>query len=376
MRINRVVAAALCAVVLGMVGCAKEEPSLIAGAAEESFRAWMAKYDPVAERKENGIYLRFVERGTSTHTPTADKSWLQLNYTMCALSGLVGETRSSKEAKLLDTWVEITHFVDDLLPYYAQYRSNYSQICEGLRSAFQYLRPGDSVRIYIPTHLGYLTSTDERGINKNSGYLGESTAYLDRPCYFDLRVNEVIDDPKMWEQQIVQRYAWDRWGVASADSVINGVYMRLLHDDGLTIPITIDSTVRYYYATRFLGNHLIHSNVQAVIRKAKYFYYQSPASNWVVEPIGFTPSDFTPSNTTSTESDTTYRKILAKVLLKAKAGQTIEWITTSAQLPNGSIGNLSAIPQMLPYEPRRMQMRLLRWDEKEDQSKYDWSLLY
>lgn len=373
MTINRVVAAALCAVGLAIVGCAKESPSLVSGVAEETFRAWLAKYDPTAERKENGIYLRFVERGTGTVVPTADKSWLRLNYTLYAMDGVVGETRSDKVAKLLDTWSAITHFVDDMLPYYSRTYSNYSQICEGLRSAFQYLRVGDSVRIYIPASLGYFAATSEKGMSVNSGYVGENTTgYLDRPCYFDVRVNEVIDDPAVWEQKMVERYV-QRWNIPASDSVIRGVYMRVIQDNTNTTPITVDSSVRYYYATRFLDNHLIRTNVEKVLYQAKYLYSDSPAWGWSQDPSTFTPADF---SGTGSQTDSTYRRVLAKVLPKAKSGQAIEFVTISAQVASGNVGQLNATPQILPYQPRRMQLRLLRWDEKEDQTKYDWKLFY
>ena len=355
-----------------VAGCANEAPPVASGAAEESFKAWMAKYDPAAEAKESGIYLRFVERGAVPITPQADKSWIRANYTLYSLNGVVGETRSDTVAKVIDSWSPITHFIDDLLPYYSKVYADYPKICEGLRSAFQYLRPGDSVRIYIPAHLGYLSGSSPKGMNVNSAYGGETLGYLDRPCYFDMRVSEVINDMSAWEQRAVESYVHS-WGIPGSDSVVRGVYMRVLEDDPKGAQITKDSTIRYYYAARFLDHHLIRSNVLKVIEKAKYFYYASPADDWDLGEVTYAPADF---DGTSTPTDSTYRALLSKVLLKAKTGQTIEVVATSRLIPLGTSGDASGTPQVLPYEPRRLQLKVLRWDQKAEQGLYDWKWLY
>lgn len=369
--INRrsVVGAILVALVVGAIGCAKTPPSILNQLSRESFDAWIKKNDPSAEKKTSGIYINFRERGEFDFIkPKKDTSWIQLDYTVYNLAGMVIATRSQNMSKLLGLWDPTTHFVDDIVPY--QYSSGF--VGMGIYDALQYMRVGDSARIYIPASLGYETdgsSTYGGGAFVNAGYAGEITKYSLMPFYVDVRIKNIINDPNRWEMDMVQNYVRQHWGQAARDSIAYGIYMRLLEDYPTGDSIKSDSTVNYFFAERFMDHQLINTNVAKVAHKDDYYtYLTSNGTKFAV--ASFTPTDFKES-----KADTTTRKIYATAFLKIKSGQTVEIISISRWTAQGNRGSVSNIPQILPFQPRMFQVRTLKWNESQKEAAHDLSKL-
>lgn len=353
------------AISIGVSSCAKTEPLAVGGLGEDSFKAWLAKNDPQAEAMPSGIYIHFKERGNMEFLkPKPDESWFRIDYTIYAMNGVIAISRDSVRAKLVGSWVPVTHFVDDFLPYKSGLNYTYPEICEGLRDAFQYLRVGDSARIYIPSRLAYTEQYFYEYFNK--GNACEQATLSLMPLYFDVRVNEIVNNPKEQELLRVQDYVRLKWGILAKDSIGYGLYMRLLEDYPTGDSIKKDTTVRYFYSERFMDNHLVETNVEKVSEAAGYLGYV----DWKYELNNFEPSAFE-----SAGSDTTNQRLFAKVFLKMKTGQTVEVVSTSEWTGQGNSGSKSNIPQVLPYEPRKMQIKTLKWDQSEEEKDYDFKLL-
>lgn len=350
---------------IGFSSCAKTEPLSVGGLGEASFKAWLAKYDPQAQAMPSGIYIHFKERGDMDFLkPKLDESWFRFDYTIYAMNGVIAISRDSVRAKLVGTWAPVTHFGDDFLPYKSGLSSNYPEICEGLRDAFQYLRVGDSARIYIPSQLAYSGEYFYEYFNK--GNICERATLPLMPLYFDVRVNEIVNSPKDQELLRVQDYVRLKWGILAKDSIGYGLYMRLLEDYPTGDSIKKDTTVRYFYSERFLDRHLLETNVEKVSEAAGYLGYV----DWKYDVNKFEPSSFNPVG-----SDTTNQRLFSKVFLNMKTGQTVEVISTSQWTAQGNRGKTSNIPQILPYEPRTIQIKTLKWDQSEEEADYDFKLL-
>lgn len=362
------------ALVVGMVGCAETPVSALAGLSTESFDAWIKKNDPQAQKMPSGIYIHFRERGNITFIkPKKDTSWLQLNYTAYNMANMAIATRNENFSKLLGKWEVTTHFVDDVVPYRYSVYSTSNIMCGGLYDAFQYLRIGDSARIYIPTGLGYdadgSSSSYGGGLSLNEGYAGEISTYASKPLYIDVRVKDIINDPAQWEMGLVQDYVRLNWGQAARDSIAYGIYMRLLQDYPTGDSIKADSTVNYFFAERFKDHHLIETNVASVARKANYYTFLKN------NDVKFAVSEFTPTNFAESKTDSTTRRIYAAAFLKIKSGQTIEVISISRWTSEGNAGNAAETPQILPYQPRMFQIRTLKWNESRKEADHDLSKL-
>ncbi|MEG1413602.1 MAG: hypothetical protein RR980_00430 [Mucinivorans sp.] len=360
-RIKSVVVGLSLVVLLGMFSCAKDPSSILDGAEQATFQAWIKKNDPQAEKKESGIYIKFYEHGNlGIIVPKVDQSWLQLNYSLSMFDGSIAVTRDSSTSRLLGSWSPTTHFVDDFVAYYSKTTAfTYGRICEGLRDAFQYLRIGDSARIYIPSSLAYI---DASPLSDNSGYVGQNVDYLNKPIYINVRVKDIINHPVEWEKNKVQDYARTRWGQLSKDSIAYGIYMRVIEDDPKALPITADSTVRYFFAERFLDHQLVLTNVESVAKAAKY-YATAAASRWNYSVTEFMPTDFLEA-----KKDSTKQHLFGKIFLKMKAGQTVEVVSLSNWTSTGSSGDFTAVPQILPYEPRVYQIRTIKWSDSKKEA--------
>lgn len=359
----------LSTILLGFIGCAKEAPSILGGAEEESFRMWVEKYDPQAKRMESGIYIRFVERGKLDFIlPKPDTSWLVMNYSLSTLSGVIAQTRSDKIAKLVGTWRTSTHFVDDFFKYYGDDRRNYVKICEGFRDALQYLRTGDSARIYIPTHLAY---NEQTSINTNQGYNGETADYKNRPVYLDVRLKEIVDDPWRRELLEVQKFALINWNQTTKDSIASGLYMRKLIENPKGDSIKGDSLEKYFYAQYFMDGQLVKSNVKKIVQDLQYMD-EATSQAWAYEPLFMNQTDFEKA-----AADTTKDGVFAKVLLNLQRGEAAEVVATS-RWTTGNGGKESNVPQILPFEPMLLRIRVLTLKEKGDiklSSELDLSIL-
>lgn len=365
--INKNSFAATVVVVLGLilVSCAEPSTPNMTSFGTETFKAWLAKNDPQALAMPSGVYINFRERGNlGFFKPKPDTSWLRLDYTIHSMNGIIAITRDSTRAKLLGTWVPPTHFVDDFLPYKSTENYAFPQVCEGLRDAFQYLRVGDSARIYIPAPLAY--TLEDTYLYFNSGTIGQQVSLTLMPIYIDVRVKDIINNPKPEELARVQDYVRLKWGMSDKDSIGYGLYMRLVEDYPSGDEITKDSSVRYFYAERFVDRHLVKTDVEKVAQAAQYLN----TVNWEYGVSSFASTGFSLQS-----SDTTNQRILAKVFLKMKSGQTVEVISTSEWASYGNQGKVSSTPQILPFEPRIFHIKTLKWDQSDKEVDYDFNLL-
>lgn len=344
----------LSTILLGFIGCAKEPPSVMSGADQESFQKWVEKYDPQAKLMPSGIYIRFVERGDLDFiVPKADTSWLVMNYSLFTLNGIIVETRSDKSSKLVGAWHPTTHFVDDFFKYYGDERGNYAKICEGLRDAFQYLRTGDSARIYIPVNLAY--GKNLMGVNQ--GYKGEDVNYASRPVYFDVRLKEIVNNPWRRELLDVQKFALVNWNQTVKDSIASGLYMRKLIENPKGDSIKGDSLEKYFYAQYFLDGQLVKSNVEKIVQKAQYMD-EAKKAGWTYDVTFMSQTAFQEA-----AADTSQNGVFAKVLLNLQRGEAAEVVATS-RWSTGNGGKEANVPQILPFQPMLFRIRVLTLEEK------------
>jgi FKBP-type peptidyl-prolyl cis-trans isomerase len=136
----------------------------------------------------------------------------------------------------------------------------------GVWQALGLMNEGDSVRLYIPPAMGYLT--DFSNTDQTNGYSPYGAAVSStQGVLFDLRLREVVVDPLLRERALVERYAADSLGIASpADSIALGVYMELLEANPAGEPIGADSLVTVYYTRRFLDGFVFDTNIEAKAR--------------------------------------------------------------------------------------------------------------
>lgn len=336
------VTAAILAVVA--VSCAQIVSDPSENFAKESFDAWVKKYDPVAEKKPSGIYMRFIQRNSqwdNLPAPQINKSWLSIEYTGRTLGHNIFETRNSYLSQLVGSWAATTHFVSDYLLY-----AESQKLCAGLIDALSYMRNGDSVRVYIPASLAYNSS-----MNVNSGYAGVSVAYNNFPVYFDIRIHDINEDPKQRELNYLRQYVRDHGFDPIIDSIDQGLYMKIIDPYPSGDTITKDSTVQFWHANYFLDNQLVMTNVDTIARRAGYY---SSTGDYKSKTL---------SNANFTTTTGTYL-VYPKVVLKMRKGEIAEALSVSWWGP-GMSGDITAKPQILPYESLRYMIEVVDTSRKK-----------
>ena len=343
--IKRVYAAAI-AVATVMVGwsCAREAEEIATGLSRQSFEAWVSKYAPSAYANPyKDIYIEYIERGPENEAkPVENYTWLTVNYTGKTLDGTVFVTRVDSISKRIGSFAYTTHYCDDFL----QYTSTSTKLCDGLRQAFERMRVGDSVRVYIPHDKGYTSA-----MNVNSGYAGENgSGYTSVPILFEMRLKAVTTQPFIWERDSVEHYAQRHWGTGYSHDTV-GMYMRIVQPNPAGDTITEDSTVLVYYEEYFMDGFLAATNIDTVASKWNVY---SSSDETAYEPLSLTPS----SGSNASENNVLYIAVP-----HMRKGETAEVVTVSTWA-HGDSGNSSSTPEILPYQPMRYKIYVV--DDKEE----------
>ncbi len=298
--------------------------------AGESFLAWMEKNAPNATLLEEGIYIEYFERQKNwEELPEieADSSWLKLNYTGYNLQGSAFITRDSSEG----AWLGLTssprsRFVDDYI-----FNQNTSKLCAGLQSGLNYMRAGDSARIYIPTALGYGAS-----IASNTTYTVSTINYVGVPIYFDIALKDIVNDPYEKEIELLNQWVAENWGMTEEDTLKTGFYIRTITEGNPKDSITVDSTVTYDYSSYFLDGQLYKTTLEDVA--VEWGYYSSSDNYYSV-----TVSSIEFSSTTVTNS------VYREALLEMCYGEVAE-VAAISLYGIGFQGDQTSDPEVLPYE--------------------------
>ncbi len=331
---------------LSVLSCAKEAESPLGDVNIESFLAWMEKNAPEAVELDYGVFMDFKQRAANWEqlpTPKVDTSWIRLSYTGYTLAGDVFETRDSLLAAQLGTSLPTTHFVDDYIFYTSQ-----QKLCYGLYLALSELRVGDEVRIYIPEFLSYTTT-----MNENSGYAGPAgSTYVGYPVYFDVKIASIDEDPREIEVQRINDWVADNWGMTEADTLREGLYMRIIDARPLGDTITEDSTATYQYFSTFLDGHPSQTNIQSI------------AEEWGTYSTSDSYSLVSITNSTFTDTLSTFG-VFPRVILNMRQGETAEAVAASWYAA-GIYGDADQVPQVLPYDTQVYQIEVVDPNEDEE----------
>ncbi len=331
------------------VGCATPGDNPMADFPLESFEAWIDVNAPTADSLAEGVYIEYYSRATNWEelpAPIVDTSWIRLNYTGYTLDGSVFETRDSTLALQLGTWVQTTHFVDDYVPYAVS-----NKICPGLYVALTNMRQGDIARIYISASMAYSSTL----MGENSGYAGPTLEYFGYPVYFDVMVDEIVDDPQEHELDSLQRWVQANWKDKGyvVDSLAEGIYMRMILEDPTADSITSDSTVNYNWQSYFLDNHPVNTNIEDL---AEEWGVYSSSVLYDIEQM--TPSKFE-------DSLSTYQ-VYRLAIINMRQGEIAEAVAVS-WLAAGVFGDAGAVPQILPFESLRFNIETLAKEDDTDE---------
>lgn len=338
MKKNTLLAAvAVLTLIITAWSCAKEAESIAPQLSRESFDAWVRKYAPNAQAYKD-IYIEYIERGPEgAARPAEDFSWMTVNYTGKLLSGTVFTTRVDSISRRVGRFSYTTHYVDDFL-YFTQ---NSSKLCDGMRQAFEAMRTGDSVKIYIPQDKGF-----SGGMDLNSGYYGEgNVVYAGVPIMFEMRLASVTNRPGNEESDLVQQYAKRQWG---SDFVMDttGLYIHIAQRNPAGDTITKDSSVWVYYEQFFMDGFLCKTNVDTMAKKFKVY---DDAQLEIYEPIVILPLS---------EPQAQTQKVLYLTVPNMRKGEIAEVVTVSTW-SFGNNGNSSATPEILPYQPMVYRIHVL-----------------
>lgn len=278
--IKNIVAAVLCAVVIGGFASCSEEPTIDTKKFQQnSLDAWMAKYvncdDTVAWRQSNGMYVQVLPSTQPLDESLASADtivWVRINYTGRTLQNNVYLTRSENEARWQGTFTERTYYAPD----YLYCGSTNTNMIEGqyyaLKNEFMIdgvptkMVQGSKVRLYMTSELAY----GSYGTSNNQGYGGQFTLKGNVPTIEDLELVEVVKDPVERENKLVADYAEQMWGMNVADTIAEHFYLDKsnLLDVTLGDTLTVDSTAYLYYKGYYLDGFVFDSNIDSVQLRA------------------------------------------------------------------------------------------------------------
>ena len=340
-------AAVVVAVAVGSWSCAEEAPNIGDGLARQSFETWVAKYAPAAYANPyKDIYIEYIERGAEdASVPVLDYTWLTVNYTGKTLDGSVFVTRVDSISRRVGRFAYTTHYCDDFLSF----ASTSTKLCDGLRQAFERMRVGDSVRVYIPYDKGYAYA-----MSVNAGYAGEQdVTYTQLPIVFEMRLKAVTTQPFIWERDSVQRYAELHWAGSDYSHDTVGMYMRIVKQNPEGDPITADSMVYVYYEEYFMDGFLAATNIDTVARKWNVY---SSGDETAYESLAILPA---------AGSNATVNKVFYIAAPLMRKGEVAEVVTVSTWA-HGDTGDASSTPEILPYQPMRYKIYILENEEEDD----------
>lgn len=223
-----------------------------------SFNAWIAKNEPEAIALDNDYgYYKLTKANESTEV-IADEQWVRFSYTGQLLDGTYFINYYHGLARLLGTFNYRIHWV----PLYTLYDDDYttddyssSSITPGMYDAMQLMSPGDSITLFLNSDGGYGTSGASISSDGFQGELTSVSGYT--PININIKMHEIVDDPEEYELQQVQDYVVNNLGMDAADSISEGLYLKLTKENPTGDTITEDSVVYIMYKGYFLEDGFV-----------------------------------------------------------------------------------------------------------------------
>lgn len=329
--------------VIMISSCAVKAPNPLDTVDELAFKNWIKKNAPKAVKLPSGVYMEYFRRGeipNDTLKITPATSWAYIDYTGRTLDGTIFFTRDSNLSRLTGKWLSTTHYVDDYISYFA---NDEAKLCAGLRWGLLDMKRGDSARIYIPARLAYLTGS----MTMNTGYQGELVSYATSPIYFDVRLDNIINDPVKFERNTVENWVQSNWHILPSDSIMKGVYLKITKKVPDGQEIKKDSIIKTHTSQFFLDGFIVNTNVEKIANQYKIYNAQN----------SYSPVDYV----IGSESES---KLFSKVYLKMRKGEEAEVVVTSEWTENGTEGSADNKPQILPYAPRLYKIKVLSKEEE------------
>lgn len=251
----------LLAALLVLCQCAKKDSDNFQEMADRSFDALMARDFPDAAKLESGMYIEWLR---DVPGPTIVKDdWLMLDYRGETLGGQVFSTRDEDEA-----FHEATHtWRTRYTPHYMAYDDTFV-LSPGEKEALALMSAGDSVRLYIPTKLGYRYSYYlfdfqygyegwfNTPANPNAASKNNISAV---PVIVELSLKEIVKDPKTREFNDMQAKL-DELGFTAADRVTDSLYFYYTEIPQTEDYVGEDSTFYISYTGRFLDGFVLKTN--------------------------------------------------------------------------------------------------------------------
>lgn len=268
-----------------ITSCAKRETVDNNSLEQLALDAWVEKYvkSPVTGRgidvvrQSNGMWVEFIEDGNQTIDSARDTTvWVMLHYTSTDIAGNVFATRDSIEALRQRTYTPYTYYSPEYL--YCDEANNYN-LPEFQHFALRNdlvkpdgskmkLSEGSHVKLYIPSFLAYGSKT----YTNDQGYGGQFPLGSTRIVIHDLTVKRVVKNPLTYEEDIVKRFAMERWGKAETDTLAPCFWLDTINfhpradlleqfpnkplvdenGDSNRYGLTADSTARFWFVGRFL----------------------------------------------------------------------------------------------------------------------------
>lgn len=309
--------------------CAKREAENSNALEQEALDAWMEKR--IAEgkasgiRQSNGVWVDVIDAGTGDVSGVDTITWMKLDYTSTDINGNVFSTRDSLEALKQRTFSPHTNYVPD----YVYCSSANSALSKGLLWALTNevgtdagkvkLRAGAQVRLYIPSYLAYGSGT----YTDDQGYGGQYPLGSNKILVEDLKIREIIKNPLTHEEDEVEKFATNVWGVGKTDTLAPGLFVDSVRFQGYPElfenhpyepwdRLTVDSTATVWYVGRFMPTEgypdgfIFDTNIKSIYNK---FYGRRAQENYPAQTGTFTALSYTAKNDQKSYIGAWYRAI-------------------------------------------------------------------
>ena len=318
-------------VAVSVASCAKQPSDDLGGRQQLAFEEWMKYYGDGAVKQSTGIYTKKLDSlpGNVIRHPQ-EGNWIRVNYTGRILNtGNIFVTRDSATAQLQGTFQYYTHYV----PEYFQFKSDNGSVPSGMLYALGEMNAGDVVRAYIPYGLAYGTS----GTSFGSGYEGQVASVPgSTPIIMDMELLEIVADPVIAENELVQDFAYNEWGKTIEDTVRANIYRRTLSLGKDTATVKADTTVSVYYVGRFMDGFVFDTNIEDTARKYNIYSSSNRYDSITVNTGG---------------TDTTYVKGFYHAIVGMKFGETAQTVFTSAYGYGSTLQSPENETWINPYTP-------------------------
>lgn len=363
---------AVLAVLLVFTQCAEKENENYNERELAVFDLWMERYNPKAEKLDNGMYVEWFRKGSSG-TKLSENNFMYVDYVGRDLNGNIFSNRDSAIAVRENTFSLYTHYT----PHYAIYNKEAYHFTAGEYEALGLMSKGDSLRLFLPAQLAYGTSSaasyfqygtygyegwyNSASNIKNTSGSGSSASIpsLDgKPVIIDLALRDVVTDAS-------ERELSDATAAASAlgynvqDTIRKGLYFRYVEQEDSDVSgedkdsevIAEDSSFYFVYALWFLDDFLIATNDAATASIEWNDYYESSYS-----PTYFSASSSTfLSNSTSGFAINALNELIKSERIRYNSRMQIVFTSDWAYSYYGYEAT-STRPVIYPYTPLKLDI--------------------